>query len=86
MSLRIEGRVGRAELVHDAAEGPNVRGGGVFLSIADLGRHVERRANVCGCEVVRGHDLRETEIAELDGVVFAEKDWIPISQVLRCLL
>jgi hypothetical protein len=46
----------------------------VVLGLADLGRHVERGADVRGGEVMRLEDLGEAEVAELDRVVFAEED------------
>lgn len=79
MRFGVEGRFAHAELVHDAAERPDVGVEGVFLGGADLGRHVVGGADVGGSEVVRLHQLGEAEVAEFDGVVCAEEDWRRVS-------
>lgn len=47
----------------------------VSFGRADLGGHVERRADICRGEIVRLHDLGKAEIAELDGIVLGEENY-----------
>lgn len=55
MRFGIEGGFAHAELVHDAAERPDVGVERVFLGGADFGGHVVGGADVGGSEVVRLH-------------------------------
>lgn len=48
--------------------------GTILLGLADLRRHVKRRADVGRGEVVGLEDLGQTEVAQLDAVVIAKED------------
>jgi hypothetical protein len=74
MCLRVEGGCLCAHLIYNAPECPDVRMRTVLLGLANLRRHVERRADVGRRKIVGLEDLGQTEVAQLDTVVIAKED------------
>ena len=74
MTARVEGRLERAELVHDAAKRPHVTLARVALATANFWAHVERCSNIGAGKVVCREKLGETKVAQLHCGAIGQED------------